>query len=167
MRLNLPVTLVGIAIFFVLGGNLQTVEPSASVAKISMGDLEVADVAQAATADDIKRLLGAPVSHRTVPNVPQAPSGYSWNYKDLEFTFDAQGHRLMAVLTGPSRSTRRGLRVGQTAKQALALYGRPVYQDETHLLWQVAEDEDETLGMTIILDRGRVTTILLGEVIEY
>src|SRR5437879_1242422 len=68
------------------------------VTKIFMNDLEVAGVRQSSTAQDIKRRLGPPATtHQAVPNVPQATGGYSWNYRDLDFTFDGQGHRLMAV----------------------------------------------------------------------
>ena len=156
-------TLLGVLV----SSSLPIAEEVQKVSKISLADLVIEQLQQSATSKDVERRLGKPTGREAVPEVPQAPGGYSWNYRDLQFTFDQHGKRLMAVLTGSSRVTARRLRVGQSTKRALQLYGRPFDQNDDYMVWEVAEDPDETLGMMILLSKGFVTKIQLGEVIEY
>jgi len=123
-------------------------------APLASSDLLVAGVAVDDDSSSVRRRLGAPVSIDS--------SG--WHYPDLQVFLKA-GKVAILSITGPSRATRRGLRLGDPATRALTLY-RPCYADS--LMVQVCyntNDFDER-AVTAALRRGRVSRINVGRIIE-
>jgi hypothetical protein len=116
-------------------------------------DLTVSGVAVGDDSASVRRRLGPPVS------VDSA----LLHYADLDIVLK---HGKVAILsiTGPSRATRRGLRVGDAASRAAHLY-RPCYADSTLVQVCYSEDFDER-AVIVALASGRVTRINFGRIIE-
>jgi len=123
-------------------------------ASLVTGDLRVSGVAVDDDSGSVRRRLGRPVS----------VDSSRWHYPDLEIFLKA-GKVAILSITGPSRATRRGLRVGDFAMRARTLY-RPCYADS--LMVQIcykATDFDER-AVTVALTGGRVSRINVGRIIE-
>ena len=95
---------------------------------------------------------------------PATKDSLGWHYHDLAIVFES-GKVAIISLTGPSRATARGLRVGDLQSRALALYS-PCYSDS--LLIQICystEDFDDR-AITIPISEGRVSRINMGRLLE-
>ena len=123
-------------------------------ARLGPADLRVSGIAVDDDSASVRRRLGAPVS----------VDSSVWQYHDLQIFFKG-GKVAILSLTGRSRATRRGLRVGDPRTRASALY-RPCYVDS--LLVQICynpNDFDER-AVTASLSRGRIERINVGRIIE-
>ena len=117
-------------------------------------DLRVSGVSIDDDSGSVRQRLGSPVS----------VDSSGWHYRDLEI-FLKSGKVAILSITGPSRATRGGLRVGDFAVRARTLY-RPCYADS--LMVQIcykATDFDER-AVTVALTGGRVSRINVGRIIE-
>jgi hypothetical protein len=134
-------------------------EPGETVADLDVRDLEVAGIPRGASRLDVLRRLGEP---RDVLLDPEAQCVFhgaceKYFYPGLIFTFDgATGIRSGVELTDPTYATRRGLRVGQGSKEALALYGRPKEHGDDYLGWFSL-----SASVQVILVKGEISRIWL------
>ena len=99
-------------------------------------DSVVAGIGSGASKDDVLRRFGPPREYIPDPTL-EWPKGFGYCdtdvphteeliYTGLRFVLSARTGKLQSIiLTDATYPTRRGLRVGQTAREALALYGRP------------------------------------------
>ncbi len=119
-----------------------------------LADLRVSGVAVDDDSTSVRRRLGAPVS--VDANV--------FHYRDLDILLK-EGRVAILTITGPSRATRRGLRVGDAADDAARRY-RPCHADST--LIQICYDPrsfDERV-ILVAVTRGRVSRIDIGRIIH-
>ena len=133
---------------------LLTIATAQQPAPLVTGDLRVSGVAVDDDSGSVRRRLGVPVS----------VDSSGWHYSDLQVFLKASKVAIISI-TGPSRATRRGLRVGDPAKRASALY-RPCYADS--LIVQICynpSDFDER-AVTVAVSGGRVSRINIGRIIE-
>src|SRR5262245_42773443 len=135
-------------------------EHTQKIASLDARDLEVAGIPQGASRYVVLVRLGEP-QEIIRARAPCGSNGWIENndkyvYPGLTFIFEAKtGIREMVELTDPTHPTRRGLRVGQGAKEALALYGRHSVQEEGLLMWS------GTANVQVILRNGVIERILL------
>ena len=106
----LPVLLVTLVVF---AATAQRVEP------LVLADLRVSGVAVDDDSASVRRRLGTPVG----------VDANALHYPDLDVVLK-DGKVAILSITGPSRATRRGLRVGVAAEAATRLY-RPCHGDST------------------------------------
>jgi hypothetical protein len=123
-------------------------------APLATGDLRVSGVAVDDDSGVVRRRLGAPMSVDT--------SG--WHYPDLQVFLKA-GKVAILSITGPSRATRRGLRVGDSATRAQTLY-RPCYADSLIIQVCYNTDDFDERAVTAALRSGHVSRINVGRIIE-
>ena len=141
----LPPLLVTLVAF---AATAQRVEP------LVLADLRVSRVAVDDDSASVRRRLGTPV--RVDANV--------LHYPDLDVVFK-DGKVAILSLTGPSRATRRGLRVGDAADGPARLY-RTCHADST--LVQICYNAprfDERVVLVAVGD-GRVSRIDIGRIIH-
>jgi hypothetical protein len=134
---------------------------------LSSGDLKVGGIAETADSGVVRRALGAPlrIQRDTQPN-DDGVLLTVWHYRGLKVSFDPDGRRYTVTLTRPGYATARGVRVGDSAEKVRRLYGSPHFSDDEHLLYARSREDFETLGITFFLKNGKVTMIILGEVIS-
>ena len=123
-------------------------------APLVTGDLRVSGVAVDDDSGSVRRRLGRLA----------IVDSSGLHYPDLQIFLKA-GKVAILSITGPSRATRRGLRVGDLAMRARTLY-RSCYADS--LIVQIcynATDFDER-AVTVALTGGRVSRINVGRIIE-
>ena len=141
----LPVLLVTLVVF---AATAQRVEP------LVLADLRVSGVAVDDDSASVRRRLGMPVG--VDANV--------LHYPDLDVVLK-DGKVAILSITGPSRATRRGLRVGVAAEAATRLY-RPCHGDST--LVQICYNAprfDERVVLVAVAD-GHVSRIDIGRIIH-
>ena len=141
----LPVLLVTLVAF---AATAQRVEP------LVLADLRVSGVAVDDDSASVRRRLDTPV--RVDANV--------LHYPDLDVVLK-DGKVAILSITGPSRATRRGLRVGVAAEAAARLY-RPCHGDST--LVQICYNAprfDERVVLVAVAD-GHVSRIDIGRIIH-
>jgi len=141
----LPPLLVTLVAF---AATAQRVEP------LVLADLRVSGVAVDDDSASVRRRLDTPV--RVDANV--------LHYPDLDVVLK-DGKVAILSITGPSRATRRGLRVGVAAEAAARLY-RPCHADST--LVQICYNAprfDERVVLVAVGD-GRVSRIDIGRIIH-
>ena len=141
----LPPLLVTLVAF---AATAQRVEP------LVLADLRVSGVAVDDDSASVRRRLDTPV--RVDANV--------LHYPDLDVVLK-DGKVAILSITGPSRATRRGLRVGVAAEAAARLY-RPCHADST--LVQICYNAprfDERVLLVVVAD-GRVSRIDIGRIIH-
>jgi len=87
----------------------------------------------------------------------------------LAAEFDSAGRCNRLVLTSPTRTTARGLRVGDTVDRIRELYGPRwlsfTTRDSTTTIG--LPRDDQWVGLTIIVRRGKITEIDVGPVTSY
>src|SRR5205823_13603412 len=123
-------------------------------APLVTGDLRVSGVAVDDDSGSVRRRLGRPASVDS--------SGL--HYPDLQIFLKA-GKVAILSITGPSRATRRGLRVGDAVDGAARLY-RTCHADST--LVQICYNAprfDERVVLVAVGD-GRVSRIDIGRIIH-
>ncbi len=133
---------------------LATAATAQQPAPLAPGDLRVSGVAVDDDSASVRRRLGTPVSVDST----------GWRYPDLQVLLKA-GKVTILSITGRSRATRRGLRVGDPARRASTLY-RPCYADS--LLVQICYNTSDFDERAVIasLSGGRVSRISVGRIIE-
>src|SRR6266853_6137122 len=105
---------------------LATAATAQQPAPLVPRDLHVSGVAVGEDSSSVRRRLGTPVGVDST----------TWHYSDLDVIFKA-GKVTILSITGGSRATRRGLRVGDPARRVSTLY-RPCCADS--LLVQICYD---------------------------
>ena len=147
-------------------GSFQPLQAQHSLS-IKPADLIVAGVPDRAEASDVERLLGRPDSV-TRGDDPSESSGNlaAWWYRDLEILFLGDGELLGSWIRGPSRSTSRGLRVGQSRRQAQMLYGTPLERGTDTTATYVLEQKEGTPRVIVYFSKGRVSSIYIGSTVE-
>ena len=141
----LPVLLVTLVAF---AATAQRVEP------LVLADLRVSRVAVDDDSASVRRRLGTPVG----------VDANALHYPDLDVVLK-DGKVAILSITGPSRATRRGLRVGVAAEAATRLY-RPCHGDST--LVQICYNAprfDERVVLVAVAD-GHVSRIDIGRIIH-
>ena len=141
----LPPLLVTLVAF---AATAQRVEP------LVLADLRVSGVAVDDDSASVRRRLGTPVG----------VDANALHYPDLDVVLK-DGKVAILSITGPSRATRRGLRVGVAAEAATRLY-RPCHGDST--LVQICYNAprfDERVVLVAVAD-GHVSRIDIGRIIH-
>jgi hypothetical protein len=133
-------------------------------APLSQSDLVIAGLAWGADTGVTRRALGPPQAIRrfNYPGDDEVLHLNEWRYHDLLVTFSENGHQYRARLTGPSRATARGLRVGDSVRRVNALYGPPKFATASALYYSIEHDPPTRLGMIVEVRDDRVTAILVG-----
>lgn len=126
-------------------------------------DFVVAGLADDADSTEVLQALGEPDSIISLPD-PDAPDVdlLAWVYPDLAVSFGDDGLRYGATLTGPSVATARGLRPGDPEARLIELYGRPHRHEEDAWDYVAPDDPDGLHVMRVRVERGRVSWIFLG-----
>ena len=104
----------------------------------------------------------AALRHRL--GAPTTIDSTGWHYQDLG-VFLVGGKVAILSITGPSRPTHRGLRVGDPAARATSLY-RPCFADSTFVQICYNPDDFDERAVTVVLAGGRVARINIGRIIE-
>ncbi len=141
----LPALLVTLVVF---AATAQRVEP------LVLADLRVSGVAVDDDSASVHRRLGTPLK----------VDASVLHYPDLDIVLK-DGRVAILSITGPSRATRRGLRVGVAAEAAARVY-RPCHVDST--LVQICYNAprfDERVVLVAVAD-GRVSRIDIGRIIH-
>ncbi len=133
---------------------------------LAHGDLLIARISENTDTALARRTLGAP---RHVDRPAQiGTSGYSivnWSYPGIKMSF--QEGRLWAVsISDTAIVTARGVRVGDPESRVRLVYGRPLAQGTTYLLYGMSGGYGGTLGIIFSLTNGRVKEITIGHVIS-
>ena len=128
--------------------------PPAQARPLTSADLSVAGISVDEDSTSVLRALGTPVGR----------DSSVWRYADLQVVLNHGKVSILSIL-GPTRETQRGLRVGDSAHRALALY-RPCYADS--VLVQVCFNPADFDARAVIaqLDGDRVKRIDVGRIIE-
>ena len=90
----------------------------------------------------------------------------TWSYPDLRIDFDGKGQRYAAMVQGPRYRTTRGVAVGDSVAKVRRLYGRPLHENATAILYAASTKAFETRGISFLLKNGRVSEIIVGNVIS-
>jgi hypothetical protein len=139
----------------------QTAKP------LSSRDLSLAAMPDRADSSVVRRVLGTPDSIANGDDPSEAAPIPAWWYQDLEVIF-LHGHELHGWwLTGPSRTTARGLRVGASRAVVRRLYGAPTnaYGDSI-LVYCEPHRPPLPRCMSLWLAGGRVQRIYIGRSID-
>ena len=136
--------------------------------RLTAADLLLPGVPDRADTSAVHRVLGPPDSIAKGDDPSQASGELpTWWYRDLRVVF-ADGRELHGWwLTGPSRSTTRGLRVGAPRAEVQNLYGRPTnsYGDSV-LVYCEPHGGSVPRCMYISIARGHVRDIYIGRNID-
>jgi hypothetical protein len=145
-------------------------EQAEAVASLDLLDLEVAGLPHHATRSDLLVRLGEP--REFIPSPVDTfcgtgPHPEMYIYPGLIVTFERGGDLVSVRLIDSTHATRRGLRVGQRAKDALALYGRPFYQHDRLLIWQTLGVSGGVISISASMEvtlskKGVITAIELS-----
>lgn len=138
------------ATFLALAGALHAQEAK----PLKLADLSVAGITVDEDSGAVRRHLGTPT----------VIDSAGWQYPDLSIIWKAGKVRILS-LGGPSRSTRRGLRVGDSASRAVSLYS-PCHADSTLVQVCFNPDDFDERAVIAITAGGRVTRINVGRIIE-
>ncbi len=131
---------------------------------LSESDLSASGLNLDSSCDEMTVALGRPDSVSERPHsFPIASDGTpvvpTFHFRDIVIRMGDDGPIERFTLTGPSRATSRGLRVGDPAARVLELYGEPVQRvDET---WRYPVGDGAT-GIRVHLVAGAVWQIELG-----
>jgi hypothetical protein len=132
--------------------------------KLVPEDFVIAGVSEGMDAAAVRKILGKPQSITSGKN----PFDYgqkliAWRYDGLIVAF-VDGAVNAATLISPSRATKRGLRVGDSAEKLLRLYGEPAgkYQAD----WEYLDPAEETHVLRVMVKSGRVTKIGVGRILD-
>ena len=121
---------------------------------LKAADLSIAGISVDQDSATVRRHLGTPASIDSA----------GWHYQDLQ-VFLVAGKVGILSITGPSRQTHRGLRVGDPLSRAVRLY-RPCVADSTIVqICFKTTDFDERAVIAVIVG-GHVSRISVGRIIE-
>jgi len=134
---------------------------------VSDRDLFVATLPHASDTAMTRRVLGAP--RRTEPARQPNDDGVlltRWYYHGLSLSFDPAGRRYTAEISTSAHPTARGVRIGDPFAKVRRAYGEPAVSDASHLLYARSQEDFETLGISFFFSHGKLTRIIVGEVIS-
>ena len=129
-------------------------------------DLVVASLPHASDTATTRRMLGAPRQIQASKRNDDGVQLITWDYAGLAISFDSTGRRYRADITSSAHRMRRGVRIGDPISKVRQAYGVPNYADSSHLLYVRSNDESETRGITFLFSAGKLTRIIVGEVIS-
>jgi len=134
---------------------------------VALADLTIASLHYDSDTTAARFRLGTPPrTHRAHLRNDAGVFLTTWYYPGLILSFGRDGHRRTAIVQGPRYRTERGVAVGDSVDRVHRLYGRPLHGDSIGLLYASSTKEFETLGITFFIQDGRVSKIMLGEVIS-
>jgi hypothetical protein len=130
-------------------------------------DFVVAGLPDDADSSDVLARLGEPDSVIAVPD-PDEPDIdlLAWVYPDMGVAFGDDGLRYGITLTGPRVPTARGLRAGDPVSRVQELYGRPQRRSGDTWDYVAPDDENGLHVMRLHVERGHVSWIFLGWLME-
>ncbi len=135
---------------------------------LESSDFTLTSLESVADTGSARRLLGSPDSVTTGDDPSGAAPLDAWWYRDVEIVFLPSGDFLGTWLRGPSRSTRRGLRLGANIANVQRLYGRPTnsYGDSAFVYAEPRKREGEGRMLYITGSHKTVKAIYLGRTID-
>jgi hypothetical protein len=130
-------------------------------------DFVVAHLADDADSADVLKSLGEPDSVISIddPDEPDVEL-LAWVYPELAVSLGEEGVRYGLTLTGPGVQTARGLHTGDPQSRIIELYGRPQRREGETWDYVAPDDENGLHVMRVRLERGRVSWIFLGWLME-
>ena len=96
--------------------------------------------------------------------LPSSVDSSGFHYRDQVIWFH-EGKVAIVTLTGSSLATPRGLRVGDSGREAARLY-RPCYSDDRMLQICYRESEFDERAVIVHLEDGQVSRISLGRILD-
>jgi len=128
---------------------------SACAQQLNSTDLTVAGIPYLADTAVARHALGAPLRADST----------TWSYADLELTLEA-GRVIRFWLRGPSRTTSRGLRVGDRKSRIALLYPHTCFESAelVQVCWRT--DDFDSRGMVVQLKDGRIAGIIIGHAFD-
>ena len=106
----------------------------------------------------IRRILGDPRAVKRTEFQP-GDSLTTWFYRGLEVVFGGIS-RVGINLTSPRVRTHRGLRVGDSARRVIALYGQPSERMDDDWVYEDPRERLHVISVTV--RQGRVVRIFVG-----
>lgn len=174
MNLRFPVSLALLLTCAAASRSGQQSAPSVLTdADLSVGGLKwIPDTAEA------RRVLGTPSTVK--PYLTRIDDEdlhlTDWMYPGLRLIFSQNGKLRWARVTGRAWPTHRGLRVGDSVSHIVALYGPPRNRSDNEYVYQLPGDSvkwrggylarPSRLGLFAVFEKGRVTTIGIGLIVE-
>jgi len=130
-------------------------------------DFVVAHLPDDADSSDVLKSLGEPDSVISIddPNDPDVEL-LAWVYRDMAVSLGEEGVRYGVTLTGPGVATARGLHTGDPPSRVIELYGRPQHRNGETWDYIAPDDENGLHVMRVRFDRGRISWIFLGWLME-
>ena len=146
-----------------IGAPLASQAPS----KLTSADFALSGIPDRADTSIVHRVLGLPDSIADGDDPSHAEPIPGWWYRDLRVVLLAGRELHGWWITGQSRATARGLRVGASRAQVQRLYGRPTnaYADS---IMVYCEPHGGTVPrcMYVWLQRNRVQSIYIGRSVD-
>ncbi len=121
---------------------------------LKAADLSIAGISVDEDSASVRRHLGSPA----------AIDSAGWHYQDLQ-VFLVAGKVAILSITGPSRQTHRGLRVGDPLSRAVSVY-RPCVADSTIVQICFRTDDFDERAVIATIVNGHVSRISVGRIIE-
>lgn len=130
-------------------------------------DFVVRGLADDADSADVLQRLGEPDSVIAIqdPDEPDVEL-LAWSYPEMAVSLGEEGVRYGVTLTGPGIPTARGLHTGDPQSKAIELYGRPQHREGETWDYIAPDDENGLHVMRVRFERGRVSWIFLGWLME-
>ncbi len=124
-------------------------------------DFVVAGIKDGLDSNGVKRILGKPLSVSISDNPFDNESKIvTWHYRGLVINLGEGNSTCGVTIESKKYVTKRGLRVGDSPRKAINLYGKPDSQYEDRLNYLDADEEVHAIQVRI--KNGRVTQIFLG-----
>ena len=148
-----------VALFFV--GVLVFQSP----APLSRSDFVLRGLTYGTDPQTVRNTLGLPDSTRA-GRPDEGDCWYHWFYRDLTVNFPSEhGPVLDFNLTGPSKTTRRGLRIGDRAERVQLLYGEA--SSTAGGYWVYPLGTDSSVQLVVALDAfQRVRAVTFGRLLD-
>jgi|CXWL01.1.fsa_nt_gi hypothetical protein len=144
----------------------STAAPAAAPA-LAAQDFVVAGIHDGSSLAEVRKALGEPSKDETGENLaaPDFPI-HSWLYPGLTVTWVMDDGITGVALTDATRATSRGLKVGDSTKRAVELYGPT--GDSLDGIWDWYDTSDESnLHVLRLETKGdEITSIYLGYLID-
>jgi hypothetical protein len=138
------------------------------VRRLRAVDFTLPGIPDKADSSVVRRVLGAPDSTGKGDDPSQASGELpAWWYRDLQLIFP-DGQQLNGWwITGPSRSTPRGLRIGAPRSDIRRLYGSPTSSSgDSTFIYREPTGGEHPRYLFISVAAGRVATIYVGRLID-
>ena len=140
---------------------------SQATPRLRSADFVVSGIRDGADTSTVHRILGAPDSIADGDDPSQAAPIPTWWYRDLRVVF-LGGRELHGWwITGRSRTTARGLRVGASRAVVRRLYGPPTHTyGDSLLVYCERQGGTAPRCIDVWLQRDQVKTIYVGRSID-